>query len=242
MKKILFLLLVMLVSNSNAQITLTKHDGTIISDGQVLVFNSLVYAQSELAFYVNNVSSSSTRVKIRCESITNSDGSGMELCFGNVCLSSVSAGNSYPNAPVTIAGNSSSGNFDHFLNANAGDGVNYPMDYVFKFYQLDNSSNEVSNAITMTYRYSPTLAINNFSALENLGVKLKSTLIDSSLEFENSANVNMELFDLNGKLVNNQNFTSGSQSVDISNLSNNVYILNFSNQEGKKSSIKIIKK
>jgi Secretion system C-terminal sorting domain len=242
MKKIFLVFAILLVNSIQAQMTVTKHDGTPILDGQTLTFISTNFAESELAFYVHNNTSSNMITRISCENMTNSDGSGMELCYGNVCLPSVTIGESYPSSPFTIAPNSVSGNFDHFLNTNNGDGIHYPMDYTFRFYQLDTSGNEVGNSITFTYRFQPVLASNSFNQLENMGVKIKSTLISNQLEFDNTTDVAMEMYDLSGKLVRNSKFISGNQSVDVSNLSSGSYILNFIDNKGSRASKQLIKR
>ena len=154
--KIAFVFL-LAVTSLQAQITLSKHDGTIISNNQVLSYNSLEYTQASFEFFVRNVGNASTRVLIECVSTTNTDGTAFELCFGNQCLSEVAAGNSYPDAPVVLAPNGVNGNFDHFYNANPGNGQ--IMDLVFRFYQIDLGGNEIGNSITFTYRYNPNLLI-----------------------------------------------------------------------------------
>jgi hypothetical protein len=245
MKKILFILSILFVSGIQAQMTVTKHDGTPITNGQVLNFNTFGNPAADLGFYVHNNSASNISVRIRCESITNTDGTGMELCFGGVCLSAVQASRSYPSSAVVIPANGTNAAFDHFYKTNQGGASNVTMDYVFKFYQLDGSGNEVGNAITFTYRYDPTLGVEDFSSfnqMKNLGVTLKSNLINNSLEIEASKNVKMEIYDLNGRLVSNHSLASGNQSIDASNLNSSIYILNFTNDEGQKASTRIIKR
>ena len=52
----------------------------------------------------------------------------------------------------------------------------------------------------------------------------------------------MSIYDLNGKIVVNSNLDYGIQSIDVSNLSSGIYLVNFTNSEGKSSNKKIVKK
>ena len=121
MKNKLVLLALFFVACLQAQMVVKKTDGTVMTDGQIFTYSSTIYAQALLGFYVQNTSTSDNiRIKIKCESITNADGVNMQLCFGGVCLSSITAGNSYPSGqPVIIAPGASTINaFDDFYNQN----------------------------------------------------------------------------------------------------------------------------
>lgn len=242
MKKILLSILVICSSLSQAQMLVSnKVTGVPITNGQVYSFNSTTYALAELPFRITNTSTSPINVKVRCEAITNTDGTGMELCIGPICLSDVAVGDSYPSTAVVIPGSGTNGNFEHFYNSNPGDGVNYPMDYTFKFYQLSATGAEIGNSVTVTYRFNPNLNT-QVNQLESIGVALKSNTVESQLDLQLGNNVQMELFDLNGRKVLSQNLDSGTQSIDVSNLQAAVYILNFTDEKGKKANAKIIKK
>lgn len=241
MKKILILLTILYFNGIQAQITVAKLDGTPILNNDVINFNSISDPQASLDFHVFNNSSANIKVKIECVSLTNADGTGMELCFGNVCLSSVSAGESYPNNPVTIAPNSSNGLFDHFYNTNAGNGQ-YPADYVFRFYQIDALGNEIGNSITLTYRYTSTLSTTNFNSLNSIGVSIESNFIEKELEITTVNNIEMNLYNMNGKEIRKQTLNSGNHTVDASSLSSGTYIINFKTDEGQIRTSKFIKK
>lgn len=240
MKKYFILLSVFVTSIGFSQILLTKHDATPIVDGQILTFTSTTYPANELPFYVKNLGTASTTVKVICENLINNDGTGFEFCFGNECLPSVEIGGIYPSMPVVLAPNEMNGNFDHFLNTNTGSGT-YPMDYTFRFYQVDSNGNEVSNSITLTYRYDPTLLSSEALQLEKSGVLIKSTIVSSKLELDVLKNVSMRITDLNGKEVMNSNLTYGLQSIDVSNLNSSIYIVTFTDEKGNSTNQKIVK-
>jgi len=242
MKKILPLVFVFFVSVMHAQIALSRHNGSPIVDGQVVAFNTVVYPACEMDFYVTNLSSTtSTNVKIACEALINNDGTGFELCFGNECLSYVEQGEIYPSIPVILAPNGRNGDFDHLLNTNAGTG-SLPKDFVFRFYQINGTGNEISNSITMTYRYDSTLSIDDINQLETSGVIVKSTLVNNELSLDVLKPSQMTLYDITGKLVYNKKLEYGVQTVDVSNLSSGVFILKFTSEEGRVSTKKILKK
>ena len=44
---------------------------------------------------------------------------------------------------------------DHFYNTDEGDGTNYPLEYVFKFFELNGNG----DPITITYRYDGTASV-----------------------------------------------------------------------------------
>ena len=239
MKKFVYLVFIFAATALQAQITVTKHDGTPITDNQVITVTSIFFNQAALEYYVHNNGATSTRVLIECTGMTNADGTGFELCFGNECLAAVAVGEIYPSAPVTIPAGGSNGNFDHFYNSNPGNGQ--IMDFVFRFYQVDLGGNEVGNSITFTYRYNPNLAVNSFTALQAMGVQLQSTTITNALDLTITKTMQLELVDVNGKTLRNSTLTTGEQSIDVSQLSAGVYVAKFSTTDGASSSIKVLK-
>lgn len=240
MKKALLILGLLFIGAAQAQITVTKHDGTPILNGDVFTFNSLNYDDAIMEFFVHNNSSVPILTRIECVSVTGASGAGMELCFGNVCLSSVAAGNAYPSNAVTILPGGTNSQFDHFLNTNPGNGTTI-IDYVFKFYQENSEGDAVGNDVTITYRYNPLLSAEGFT-LSSTGVALKSTVVENQLDIKASRNVQMEMFDVNGKLIRKQNLNAGDHSIDASDLNSGIYILNFKTESNQQSSAKFIKK
>lgn len=239
MKRILSLVFIFIGITSYSQISLSRHNGTPITDGQVVAFNTIGFPAAEMDFYVRNLSTTtSTSVKVSCELLVNNDGTNFELCFGNECLSYVEQGEVYPSTPVVLAPNGVNGEFDHLLNTSGGSGT---KDYVFKFYQINGSGSEVGNSITMTYRYDATLSLDDINQLETSGVIVKSTLVSNELTLDVLTPNQMAMFDITGKLVNNKKLAYGIQTVDVSNLSPGVYVLKFTSVEGRVSTKKIMK-
>ena len=141
MKRIFIALICLYTFAASAQMTLKRLDGTPINDGDVLTFDVAEEPGSYLGIKVYNASDDQMNVKVKCVSFTNTDGTNVQLCLGDVCLGTIIAGNSYPpNFPAIIDPNSENGNFDHFLNLNSGINTSIPVEYVFKFYQLNKSN------------------------------------------------------------------------------------------------------
>ncbi|MEN9336396.1 MAG: hypothetical protein RLZZ500_1383 [Bacteroidota bacterium] len=239
MKKVLLFVLVAFASQTQAQIAVTRHDNTPISNGQVIAFNTIDYPQAELDFYVKNLSTSSVNVRINCMTLTNNDGAGFELCFANECLSFVEEGNNYPvNLPyLTLAPGGQSGNDGHFLNTLAG-AAPFPKDYTFRFFQAGNPT---GNTVDVTYRYDPALSTEDIQQLQESGVLIKATTITNELTLDVLKTSTIEVFDFNGKLVAKQDLPYGIQTLDTTSWNTGVYILQFTDAYGNRASKKIIK-
>ncbi|WP_395064440.1 T9SS type A sorting domain-containing protein [Flavobacterium sp.] len=238
MKNYFIILFLLITASSFSQIALSRRNGTIINSGDIIAHNVIGYPDGELGFKVRNNGTASTTVKIRCELLVNNNGTNFELCFGEECLADIVQGQVYPSIPVVLNPNQVTGNFDHLLNDNTGAGV-YPLDFKFKFFQVNASGSETGNAITLTYRYDPTLSLNEINQLQTAGVIVKSTVINDILDLDVMKSTNMKIYDLNGKIVKEQTLNYGVQSVDISDLASNIYILSFTS-EGISTTQKIV--
>lgn len=227
-----------------SQIEMTRYStGAPITNGTVLA-SSALHLQSEIGFKVRNIGTATTNVWVRCQNLINNDGTQFELCFGEECLDGVVQGQVYPSVGLVLAPNATNGNFDHFLNNNAGSAV-FPLDFVFKFFQTNQATQggaEVGNSVTMTYRYDPALSNDEINQLQESGVIVKSTVIENELILDVLKSTAMSIYDLNGKMVHNSNLNYGIQTIDVSDFSSGVYVINFTNAEGNSSNKKIIKK
>jgi hypothetical protein len=243
MKKILIALAILTFCSSSAQFSVVKLDGTPILDGDIITFTEATVSQASLDFHVVNNTSAPLLTKILFVSATNYDGTEFQLCYLVDCYYNIVVGQSYPTTDFPIPANGQNGNFDHFLNTNSGDGTNYPMDFVFKFYAYDSAGTEIGTPINFTYRFDPTLSSANFtSELKNIGVSIKNTLVENDLEFNTENHISMNLYDITGKIVHDNSFESGNNKIDLSHLNSGVYFLNVTNEENKKVNVKIIKK
>lgn len=243
MKKIFIAFVALFSLVASAQMSLKKLDGTPINNGDVFTFDEAEEPGSYLGIKIYNDSPNPINVKVRVESITNADGTNVQLCVGDVCLNEIFVGNSIPpNFPAMIEGNSENGNFDHFLNLNSGINLALPVAYSFKFYQLSDDGVEIGNSVSFSYRFVSPLGVSDFTVLEQAGIQLKSNIISNNLEMMLDKNVEFVLYDVSGKAVLSQKAEIGTHIVDVSNLNSGVYILFFENKDGQTGSTRIIKR
>ena len=128
-----------------------------IIDNQTLTYNVLG-DESELGFYVTNLTDTTSYYKITCESLTNTTGFGFQFCWG-ICLPEVVEGTTYPlDEPISInPGETQASSGDHFKNDNTGIDTSASSDYTLLFFQTDADGTEIVGAdtVTFTYRYTP---------------------------------------------------------------------------------------
>ncbi len=224
--------------------SITKLNGTPINNGDVLSFASAVEPECYLGLKVLNNSAVDINVKIKVESITNSTGSNLQLCFGDLCYGTIISGLSYPSNPASVVpANGSNGNFDHFLNTNTGTTPGQNVEYVFKFYQVNDDNVEIGNSVTFTYRYNPNLSTSEFNKLNSVGVVLSLNLVSDRLEFSTSQVVQTKIYNLSGTEVFQERKSNvGKQTIDVSELAAAVYLVQFENNSGEKATIKFVKK
>jgi len=229
MKKISLLLsLLLLTTFAYAQFNVTDYDDVPILDGELRAFNSTVESDATLYFWINNESQTDDIfVRIKLESITNGDGTAYQFCFATLCIFDVEEGQTYPvsGGPVTIPAGGTNAQFDKFFNENEGDGTNYPMDFVWKFFQVDENDNEIGESITFTYRYDPNLSVSDHE--NNLGVTLQNTIASDFLNIESVDSLNFEIRSLNGQLINKGPIESGLNKITTTNLNSGLYFIRF---------------
>ena len=237
----LFLTNIFVYSQVVYAFSLETTDGIVIDDNEVLEFSEITYPDASLGFYVRNDSSEDINVKVEVTSMSGTDGSLMELCFGE-CYNGISANQSYPsNSFVTIAPNdtqASSG--DHFFNEDPGDGST-PVEYTFRFYMVDQDGNEVvSQAELMTevhvgYYYSSTLSIDDFD-------QINATFSHSNgiLKIHSEKEYQLNIYDIRGSLIIEKNIQIGDNYINSSIIPNHMYLLNFIEENGTSIFKKII--
>jgi len=244
MKKFIYLVPFLLVTTLlQAQFTVEDYDGVPILDGDIRSFNSVVEAEATLYFWINNDTTEDILVKIKNESITNADGSAYQFCFGTLCIFDITKGQTYPvsGIPETIPAGGTNPQFDKFFNQNEGDGSNFPLDYVWKFFQVDENGDEIGESITFTYRYDPTLNTSDFQ-LNQMGVTLNNTVGSNEIQLTVKTPVSYETFNLQGKLIQKNGLSVGNSTIDVSGYKSGLYVMVFHDEAGNKATAKFIKK
>ncbi len=244
MKKFILMAGILLCGIAQAQISVTGNNGQVIENGYVYTTHSLL-TQGKLNLHVTNTSTEAINLKLRVESMEGTTGQEtVQFCFGTQCFTNITVGkvvptNQGPNG-LTLEPGESNVNGDHFWNFDAGNGSNIVVGLAFVQYD-DNNTQIGDPLVSFTFRYEPTAGTTDFSALQNMGITLKNTVVNTQLELTASQNAKMEVYNMAGQLVKSEAITEGSYSADLSGLSAAVYIARFTNEENKSSQIRIVK-
>ena len=241
MKKTLLLLTFFITSLAvNAQFTLEDSNGTLIPDGTTLYFDTYEYPDASWEFYVNNTSESENiRMKIEFVDAVNANGSMMELCFG-LCYTGISIGQILPpgNDFVEILPGEQTGEGNHIFNSDPGNGTD-ALEYVFRYFQIDESGAEIGEDLTITYVYDPTLGIND---VNKLTFTLNSTVVKDELVINAQENLTLQVFDVLGNQVLRKELEVGQQHIDMSQLNSQLYVLHLTNAKGATEVVKVMVK
>jgi hypothetical protein len=241
MKKTLFLLSLFVGSLTlNAQFTLEDADGTLIPDGTILTFNTYEYPDASWDFHVNNTSDSeSIRTKIEFVSAINANGSMMELCYG-LCYTGISIGQILPpgNDYVEILPGEQTGFGNHIYNSDPGNGSD-ALTYVFRYFQIDDSGNEIGEDLTVTYFYDPLLGLND---VNSLNFSVNATVVTDELVINTQEELTLQVFDILGKQVILKELSIGEQRISMSHLNPQMYVMQLTNNKGATEVVKVIVK
>ena len=236
---LLFLSALFVTLSINAQFTVEDDNGNAVVDGTVVTYGVLTYPEASFDFYVNNTSATEAiRMKIEFVSAVNADGSSMELCFG-LCYTGITIGQSYPpNAEfveILPGGQTLAGN--HMYNADPGNGTDI-LTYTFRFYQIDMAGNEIGDPLIVVYEYNPLLGVNS----NELNVNLFSTSITDELVLTVEEELDLMVYDLQGRIVKRQKLEIGAHQINMSDLSSQVYLMHFQNNRGISYTAKVVVK
>ncbi len=238
-KKLLLLTLLLVAFVVKAQYVIVDQNGDEITDGMVYQTNSVEYEFAELQFYITNNGSENINMRIEFVSAVNGNGNGFQLCFGQ-CYIDLVIGQTVPPTPgfIAIASGDTTGEGNHFYNSNVGDGESV-QEYVFRFYETDDDGVDIGNSLSITYQYDPLLGTDDFNQLD---VNISSTIIETEMIVNTVEELDMVVYDLQGRLVKNQKLNVGQQNIDMSDLSTQLYIVKFSNRDGASKTMKILVK
>jgi len=237
--KLLLLAVVFAAFSMNAQYVIKDHDGNVFTEGMVIEYGTYGLQGASLEYYVTNNGGDAINMRIDFVSAVNADGTGFELCFGQ-CYVDLVVGQNVPPAPqfVVINSGATTPEGNHFANTLEGDGSTV-QDWNFRFYETDENGADIGNELNFTYRYNPLLGVEDYSKLD---VVVSSTVILNEMTVKTVEELNMVVYNLQGKIVKNQQLSIGQQTVDMSGLSSQMYIVKFNNNEGASKTVKIVVK
>lgn len=240
--KLLFLALIGSIAVANAQYTVTNDSGDVLQEGDILEYGTFGYnVGADYVFFVTNDNPTETIYsRLEFVSATNADGSLFEICYAGQCYTSIPFGFTAPPIPgvLPIGPGESTPGGDHILNGDPGDGI-YIIDYICRFHQYEaDGVTEIGTPLTFTYRYNPALVGVNENSKVNLTVQ--STVISNELVLNVNEPVSMLVYNLQGRVVKQARFETGVQTVNMSDLSSQSYILQFNNEKGATQTTRII--
>lgn len=241
--KLLFLAIMGSVTLANAQYTVTDESGNVLREGDILEYGTYGYGMNaDYNFFVANDNPTETIYsRLEFVSAVNSDGSMFEICYAGQCYTGIPIGFTAPPIPgvLPIAVGESTGIGNHILNGDPGDGA-YMIDYVCAFHQYEaDGVTEIGTPLTFTYRYNPTLGVKDNS---KVNLTIQSTVITNELVLNVNEPISMKVYDLQGRVVKQARFEAGRQAVNMSDLSSQAYIVQFSNKKGASQTTRIIVK
>lgn len=241
--KLLFLSLLGAVTIANAQYTVKDNHGNVLQDGDVIEFGTTSYPDAEYQFFVTNNNPSQTIYsRIEYISETNAQDPNFEqLCYGTQCYFSIGLGTTVPpqaDLAAIIPVGETTGIGNHLYSDDPGNGVDN-VDFVFSFkqYESETSMVEIGTPLTFTYRYNPSLGVNE---INQVNLSIQSTVVKDQLVLKISEPVQMVMYDIQGKMVKQARFESGNQNVNVSDLSAGTYIVQFKNNGGALKTTKIL--
>ena len=229
-------------SQNEFAFVIESEDGEVLDNNQVLEFSSVQYPNASYIFFVRNLTSESINVRAEVLNISGTDGSMMEFCFGE-CYFGVDLNTPYPlNSFVTIEpGETQASVGDHFFNQDPGDGTN-PVSFQFRFYMVDSEGNEVMSIPELmtdyfvTYQYQA----QSFSLEENFSENIQLYLNEKILTITAPSEYTVSLFDISGKNILTTQLNEGINSIDVSNITNGIYILKFNDDFNRSDYRKIL--
>jgi|SRR5690554_368292 len=221
---------------SNAQFTIYHSDGSVIEDDSVYTFGTVDEETAKLDLHIQNDSSEPIGVKARMLEIDGSDGTNVQFCLGD-CLFNVNENSIVPvNSPLPIAVGQTTNVGTYFWNRN--DTSNYIV-YRFKVYQVDSFGSEIGTPVHINYVYDASLSVP--ATLQQMGININNTIVKDLFSFTAEDNLNVEVFDLNGKVLAQYQTEAGQQTLNMASLQNAIYIVKFASKEGKTAYSKIVK-
>lgn len=214
-------------------------DDTEINEGDIVVFDTFVYEDAKLKFLTYNDSSEVIGVQVECEGLTNTNGSFMELCYGE-CYYGIETFVAYPTIGAVPVQPGTHQPFltDYFSNT---DGNSDLVEYNFRFFQIDSDGFEIPDtSLRFTYRYDGTMSVSDVNSIAI--AEVYPTVVKNSTTVSLKENASVHVVSMDGKSVKSLNMRAGQSSLDLSGLSEGVYIIQFKGVSGLTTMKKIVVK
>tara|TARA_Y200000002_G_C22622137_1_gene638649 strand:- start:324 stop:1067 length:744 start_codon:yes stop_codon:yes gene_type:complete len=245
MRKLKILALLLFTNIAFSQIdyafVIEDSNGNQIEDQTTLEFSTVEYPDASFNFFIRNLTSEEINLRAEVLSISGSDGSNLEFCFGE-CYFGINTNEFYPlSSFITISpGETQTSVGDHIYNLDPGNGEN-PIEYSFRFFMVDDNGDEVVSIpelqtdYRINYYYSSSLTISEPN-INNLNYYFKNNylFIDSDNE------LNLFFYDFNGRKISQRFINEINNSVNILSLRKKYIIMYIVDTNGNIYSRKII--
>jgi hypothetical protein len=241
MKKIILLALFAIGTSLQAQDVSILANGVEITEGQTFTFHDLT-ERAKINLVVTNLSDAAINLKLKANSVSYPTSTNVQFCFGTECYFNISTGSTVPSetAGLTLQPGESNPEGDHFQSANPGNGTD-PVSYSISLVQVSDSGEILEVLRTFNYIYSPTANLTNISALQNMGITVKNTVVKNQLEINATVPATLQIININGQIVKTVAVKNNDQAIDLSGLTSAVYFARFTTNDNETAQIKIIK-
>lgn len=252
MKKTLLLCLMLLGAYSmqaqNFQIenandaTEVYQNGTVYTTGEL---GDLATETGFMRFKVRNISNDTIKVRAEFVEAVNSvtdaydQYEAVQFCFAFDCYTDLVLNRVYPtdNLAATIAPSDThrDDDFDHIANFYH-DPQGGVVSYKFRFFEVDDNLDQVGDSYFITYKYDPTLSVEDFSADF---AQVKSIVKDATLEVQLNQDAEISVYDMLGRKVFETNAVEGTHQFALPKLTSGLYIIKLEAANGASQTQKI---
>ncbi len=243
MNKITFFFFFLISFVVQAQFSLETSIGRI-ENGDKIKTRTLEEKGSDLRFSIVNDAAEAIAVRIKITALENTDGRDFELCFGGECHKEIQEGAVYPGNENGFYEIPPRAIFDEGLNRlwnqrERGEDPDENIVYKIEFQQIDPPTARVLESLEFTYEYEHPQEAKNIK--QEVQVRLPRTIIrDGNLTLIAEEPLHFQIFNLIGREVKQETLQSGRYQIDISDLSSQIYIVRFQNQQGLVKTQKIV--
>ncbi len=239
-KKILFIGLLLASFISFAQFEVRdKSDDSLVTDGQTISFDEAGCGYNDPCtwkFKITNTSTENIYMRIFVDNLTGTDGSNFQLCFAGVCLNSVTLNSGYPNTAALIGPGVTNSAGNNFWNQNDSSTTTL-MTWTLRFQAFDALGIAIGTPLSVTYNFDPNLSIDDS---EITAVEVFPTQVKDELNISSNEELTVQFYNVLGKRVKQIMVASGESTINVSDLSPQLYIIRFTNNTGKTLMKKIV--
>lgn len=201
-------------------------------------------AQGYLKFKVRNISNNPIKVRAEFVEVENSilDNGGypaVQFCFAVMCYTGLKLNTIYPTdgqyAEIQPGDTHKNDDTDHITNLYQPIN-NEVVSYKFRFFEVDDNLDQVGDSYFITYKYDPTLSVEDFTADF---AQVKSIVSNSTLEVQLNQDANLSVYDMLGRKVFETNAVEGTHQFALPKLTSGLYIVKLEAANGASQTQKI---